>query len=150
RGQQRSMRNDMAEKLESTVARPVRVKIIGVGGAGCNAVELMTHTDLADLPLAIIHTHARVLHQHSVEKRVLIGINRAHGLGTGGDAELARVMAENDRAELVELVQAADLIFIIAGLGGGTGTGVTPVLARSAKQTGALVIAIALTPFEFE
>ncbi len=132
------------------ISPPVRVKIIGVGGAGCNAVDQMLQTDLAELPLALVHTHARVLQQHAAPNRLLIGINRTHGLGSGGDAELARVMAESERDQLAELVSGQELVFIIAGLGGGTGTGVAPVLAKIAKEAGALVIAVVTTPFEFE
>src|SRR5690242_4783096 len=140
----------MSESQPIQSLQPVRVKIIGLGGAGCNAVDQMVKTDLAELPLALVHTHARVLQQHSVPNRLLIGLNRTHGLGTGGDAELARVMAENDREELVDLVKGNELIFIIAGLGGGTGTGIAPVLAKVAKESGALVIAIVTLPFDFE
>ena len=131
-------------------SQPVRVKIVGVGGAGCNALDQMLQTDLAELPLALVHTHARILQQHAIPNRLLIGVNRTHGLGTGGDAELARVMAESDRDSLAELVAGQELVFIIAGLGGGTGTGVAPVLAKLAKEAGALVISIVTTPFEFE
>ncbi len=140
----------MLESQPDHSSQPVRVRIVGVGGAGCNAVDQMLKTDLAELPLALVHTHARVLQQHSVPNRLLIGVNRTHGLGTGGDAELARVMAESDRDELVDLVGGNELVFIIAGLGGGTGTGVAPVLAKAAKDSGALVIAIVTTPFDFE
>ncbi|MGZ8900522.1 MAG: cell division protein FtsZ, partial [Limisphaerales bacterium] len=128
----------------------LRVRIIGVGGAGCNAVEHIAPTELGCLPLAIVHTHARVLQQHTIPQRVLIGTNRTHGLGSGGDADLGRVMAEEAASDLHDLVSNTDLLFIICGLGGGTGTGATPVLAKIAKQTGALVIVIAITPFEFE
>jgi cell division protein FtsZ len=128
----------------------LRVKIIGVGGAGGNALEHIASTELGRSPLALVHSHARVLQQHSIENRVLIGTNRTHGLGSGGDADLARVMAEEAATELRDLVADTDLLFLVCGLGGGTGTGVTPVLATIAKSTGALVIAVALTPFEFE
>ena len=128
----------------------LRVKIIGVGGAGCNALEHIAPTELGRLPLAIVHSHARVLQQHSINQRVLIGTNRTHGLGSGGDADLARVMAEEAAGELRDLVADTDLLFLVCGLGGGTGTGAAPVLATVAKSTGALVIAVAITPFEFE
>ena len=140
---------DQNHALETT-APALRVKIIGVGGAGSAAVEHMAQTDLGRLPLAIVHTHARVLQQRSVSNKVLIGVNRTHGLGTGGDSEVARVMADAEIAQFQSLCAETDLIFIVAGLGGGTGTGLTPVLARAAKECGALVLAIATTPFDFE
>jgi cell division protein FtsZ len=135
---------------EQSLARPLRVRIIGVGGAGCNAAEHIAQTELGSLPLALVHTHARVLQHHSSKNKVLVGLNRSHGLGTGGDADLARVMAEEAAADLTELVEETDLLFIVAGLGGGTGTGVAPVVARAGKQSGALVIAVVTTPFDFE
>lgn len=128
----------------------LRVRIIGVGGAGSNVAEHLAATDLGRLPISIIHSHARVLKQHSIRSSMLIGTNRTHGLGSGGDADLARVMAEEAAVEIRELVNGADLLFLVCGLGGGTGTGATPVVAKIAKQAGALVIAIALTPFNFE
>ena len=131
---------DQNQALETT-APALRVKIIGVGGAGSAAVEHMAQTDLGRLPLAIVHTHARVLQQRSVSNKVLIGVNRTHGLGTGGDSEVARVMADAGIAQFQSLCAETDLIFIVAGLGGGTGTGLTPVLARAAKECGALVLA---------
>jgi cell division protein FtsZ len=102
------------------------------------------------MPVALVHTHARVLRDHSCPNKLLIGMNRTHGLGSGGDADLARVMAEEAGVDLLELVHETDLLFIVAGLGGGTGTGVTPVIAKAGKQSGALVIAIVTSPFDFE
>ena len=140
----------MAHDQSIASREALRVRIIGVGGAGCNAVEHIGSTALGRWPLAIVHTHARVLQQRAIENRVLIGTNRTHGLGSGGDADLARVMAEEAGGELRELVQETDLLFLICGLGGGTGSGVAPVVAKAAKQAGALVIATAITPFDFE
>lgn len=135
---------------DQSLTKPLRVRIIGVGGAGCNAAEHISRTELGTIPIALVHTHARVLRDHSIPNKLLIGMNRTHGLGTGGDAATARVMAEEAGVDLLELVQDTDLLFIISGLGGGTGTGVTPVIANAGKQSGALVIAIVTTPFEFE
>jgi cell division protein FtsZ len=135
---------------DQSLTKPLRVRIIGVGGAGCNAAEHISRTELGTIPIALVHTHARVLRDHSIPNKLLIGMNRTHGLGTGGDAATARVMAEEAGVDLLELVQDTDLLFVISGLGGGTGTGVTPVIAKAGKQSGALVIAIVTTPFEFE
>jgi len=140
----------MAQPINESISQTARVKIVGVGGAGCHIVEQMLETDLAELPLALVHTHARVLQQHAVPHRLLIGVNRARGLGTGGDSEVARAMAENDYPQIAELVAGNELVFIIAGLGGGTGTGAAPVVAKAAKEAGGLVIAVAVTPFDFE
>ncbi|HEV8542121.1 MAG TPA: cell division protein FtsZ [Verrucomicrobiae bacterium] len=135
---------------ENAVSAPLRIQLIGVGGAGCAILEHARRTDLAQLQLAILHTHARVLQQYSIPRRVLVGLDRTHGLGSAGDVELARVMAEHDLPVLRELTADADLIFVVAGLGAGTGSGITPVLAKAAKSQGALVIALVTTPFSFE
>lgn len=138
--------------MEASVNQPAgpKVKIIGVGGAGSAAVEHIAKSNFGELPLAIVHTHARVLQQRTVENKVLIGINRTHGLGTGGDFEIAKVMAENELQALQQICAGTELVFLIAGLGGGTGTGLTPVLAKAAKESGALVIAMVTMPFDFE
>ena len=140
----------MANEQSISTCEHLRVRLIGVGGAGCHVAEHIFRTELGRIPVSIVHTHARVLQQHSIERRLLIGSNRTHGLGSGGDADLARVMADEAATELRELVGDADLVFLVSGMGGGTGTGAAPVIARIAKQAGALVIAIAITPFEFE
>lgn len=139
----------MSANLINT-SKPLSVKVIGVGGAGASALEHMAKTDLAQLPLSAVHTHARVLQQREVPDKRLIGVSRTHGLGTGGDPELARIMGESERARLEELCAGTDLLFLIAGMGGGTGTGLAPVVAAAAKEAGALVLAIVTMPFEFE
>lgn len=140
----------MNPNLSLSTSKPLTVKIVGVGGAGASALEYLARTDLSQLSLTAVHTHARVLDHKTVPHKMLIGINRTHGLGTGGDPELARIMAEAERSRFEELCAGTDLIFIIAGMGGGTGTGLAPVLANTAKQSGALVLAIVTMPFEFE
>jgi cell division protein FtsZ len=140
----------MNQHQEHALSAPLRIQIIGVGGAGCAMLEHAKQTDLEQVRLSILHTHARVLRQFAISNRVLVGLDRTLGLGTGGDAELARLMAEHELPILQELTRDAELIFLIAGLGGGTGTGITPVLAKAAKSNGALVIAVVTTPFPFE
>jgi cell division protein FtsZ len=138
--------------LDSNIisARPLRIKIIGLGGAGASVIEHMAATDAENFELTAIHTNSRVLHNRSIPTKLLLGVNRTHGLGTGGDPELARVMAESEYEELRALCKETDLLFIIAGLGGGTGTGIAPVLAKAGKDSGALVLAVVTSPFEFE
>ena len=140
----------MNPNLSLTTSKPLSVKIVGVGGAGASALEYMARTELSQIPLTAIHTHARVLEGKNVTHKMLVGVNRTHGLGTGGDPELARVMGEAERSRFEELCAGTDLLFIIAGMGGGTGTGIAPVLAAAAKQAGALVLAIVTMPFDFE
>lgn len=128
----------------------LKARIFGVGGAGSGALEYMAGTDLAELRLCALHTEAWALEQRAVADKVLIGTGRTYGLGTGGDPEIGRAMAEHERARLDGLCADTDLVVIVAGLGGGTGTGVAPVLANSAKKAGALTLALVTLPFEFE
>ncbi|MGV3773705.1 MAG: cell division protein FtsZ, partial [Verrucomicrobiales bacterium] len=125
-------------------------KIIGGGRAGRNALEHISRTELAALGRSAVHTNARILQTRSIETKILLGTARTHGLGTGGDPEVARVIAEDEFSTLKTLTAGADLVFIITGLGGGTGTGVAPLVARAAKESGALVLSLATLPFEFE
>lgn len=140
----------MNDPLLPSEATQPRVRIIGVGGAGVHALESVAATELGGLPLTAVHTHARVLQRAVVPHRVLIGVDRTHGLGAGGDLELARIMAETEAAQLEEITRDCDLLFLVAGMGGGTGSGVAPVLARIARRAGALVVAMVTTPYEFE
>ena len=126
------------------------IKVIGVGGAGINAVSHMAESDLQELSFLAMHTNARVLARVTLEDRYLFGLDMMRGLGTGGDPDLGKAAAEEEFEKLTELCKGSDLLFIVGGLGGGTMTGAAPVLARAARETGALVLALATLPFEFE
>lgn len=130
--------------------QPLTIKIIGVGGAGSNAVAGMLRSDLAAIPALILHTNSRILNLDTKAQKMILGARRTHGLGTGGDPEIGRAAAEDQESALREFCQGADLIFIVAGLGGGTGTGAAPVVARLAKDSGALALAVVALPFDFE
>lgn len=130
--------------------RKLSAKVIGLGGAGINAVNHMIRSDLRELPFLAMHTNARALAQAAVSDQVLFGLELMRGLGTGGDPDLGRAAASEETEKLKELISGTDLLFIVGGLGGGTTTGAAPVLARAAKETGALVLALVTLPFEFE
>lgn len=130
--------------------RPLKVKVIGVGTAGANALEHMARTDLGRLDLALVHTNVRTLQNATIPTRLVIGVHKTHGLGSRGDRDFARVLAEGETEQLEALCTDADLIFIVTGLGGGTGSGISPVLARLAKKANALVVGVVTMPFEFE
>ncbi|MBI5774320.1 MAG: cell division protein FtsZ [Verrucomicrobia bacterium] len=144
----------MSDSAETNAAgkSPARftIKVIGVGGAGGNAVEHMASAGLEGLAFAAINTDAQALSQLTVGKKMQLGEKTTRGLGAGGDPDVGRAAAEADAAALKKLCAGADIIFIVTGLGGGTGTGASPVLARTAKETGALVLGLATLPFEFE
>lgn len=138
------------QELPALAAQPLSIRIIGVGGAGGNVVAQMAGSDLRQLRLVALHTSARILAATDAPEKILIGGDLTHGLGAGGDPSLARAAAERDVAILKDLCAKVDLLFIVTGLGGGTGTGVAPVLARVAKESGALVVGVATLPFEIE
>lgn len=126
------------------------VKVIGVGGGGGNAVARMARDFYRGVDFVAINTDHQDLDHCEVKQRLYIGKGLTKGLGTGMNPDLGRQAAEENRSEISEMVQGADLVFLAAGLGGGTGTGATPVVAETAKQAGALTIAVVTKPFAFE
>jgi cell division protein FtsZ len=131
-------------------AKKFTVKVIGVGGAGGNAVEYMSRQEFTGVSFTAINTDAQALSQLSVANRLTLGDKLTRGLGTGGDPEMGRAAAEEDVEKIRVLTAGADIVCIIAGLGGGTGTGAGPVVARLAHESGALVLGIVTLPFDFE
>lgn len=134
----------------SYVPSGAKIKVIGLGGAGCNAVTRMVREQILGVEFIAMNTDDQHLAVTEAPKRVRIGERLTHGLGAGGDHILGRKAAQESEAEIRELVSGADMVFITAGLGGGTGTGSLPIVAEIAKQDGALTIAIATKPFAFE
>ena len=129
----------------------VKVRVFGVGGGGGNAISRMSeHLNLRAIDLVAVNTDMQDLEKCSVRKRIHIGKNLTRGLGTGMNPELGRQAAEENRSEIVEAAKGADLVFITAGLGGGTGSGAAPVVAEIAREQGALTVAIVTKPFTFE
>jgi cell division protein FtsZ len=126
------------------------VKVLGVGGGGGNAVSRMARDFYRGVDFVAINTDHQDLDQCNVRHKLYIGKSLTRGLGTGMNPDLGRQAAEENRAEIGELVKGADLVFLAAGFGGGTGTGATPVIAETAKQAGALTIAVVTRPFAFE
>ena len=126
------------------------VKVIGVGGGGGNAIARMAHDFTRGVDFIAINTDHQDLDECEVKHKLYIGKSLTKGLGTGMNPDLGRQAAEENRSEIAEAVQGADLVFISAGFGGGTGTGATPIVAEAAKQSGALTIAVVTKPFSFE
>lgn len=131
-------------------ARKFVLKVIGIGGGGGNAVDYMAKTDFDSVRFTAINTDSQALGRLSLGERITLGEKVTRGLGTGGDPAMGRAAAEEDIGKLRELVSGADVVCVLAGLGGGTGTGAGPVIARLARESGALVLGIATLPFEFE
>jgi len=135
---------------DATSRKPCAIRVLGVGGAGCNAVDHLARESFAGVTLALINTDAPALAGLSVPTKLNLGARTMRGLGAGGDPERGRAAAEEDLARIRALCEGAEVVFVIAGLGGGTGTGASPVIARVAKEAGALVLAIVLLPFDCE
>ena len=126
------------------------VKVVGVGGGGSNAVARMYRERILGVDYMAVNTDAQHLIQLEVPTKVRIGDKLTRGLGVGGNPEIGREAAEESRDDLYELVRGADMVFVAAGMGGGTGTGAAPVIAEIAKEGGALTIAVVTKPFGFE
>jgi len=131
-------------------AAQCRIKAIGVGGGGCNAVNRMVRGEIPGVDFIAANTDVQALMANEAPTRIQLGPEVSHGLGVGGDPGLGRKAAEESEAELGKAMRDADMVFIAAGMGGGTGTGASPVIARLAKEAGALTVAIVTKPFEFE
>jgi len=127
-----------------------QIKVIGVGGGGGNAVNRMIQEGIQGVEFIAVNTDAQALMLLEAPIRVRIGDKLTKGLGSGGDPKIGEQAAEESAEELKEVMKGADMIFITAGLGGGTGTGAAPVLARLARETGALTIGVVTKPFSFE
>ncbi len=132
------------------VKRAFRIKVFGVGGAGCNAVNHIARTPFDGVEFIALNTDAAALRQLEIENKIVLGEKLTRGMGAGGDPERGRAAAEEDAAKLKSLCEGADVIFIAAGMGGGTGTGASPVIAHVAKECGALVLGMLVLPFEWE
>ncbi|MEK7836432.1 MAG: cell division protein FtsZ, partial [candidate division NC10 bacterium] len=126
------------------------IKVVGVGGGGCNAVNRMVEARILGVEFVGINTDTQALMRCDAESRVRIGDRITRGLGVGGDPERGRQAAEESRDELKEAIKGADMVFITAGMGGGTGTGTAPVVADIAKKQGAIVVGMVSTPFNVE
>lgn len=127
-----------------------RICIVGIGGAGSNVIDRITLDRIVEATLVCMHTDVRVLSHAMAPSKVQLGVEFMKGIGAGGDPELGREAALYSREQIRQSLEGHDIIFISAGLGGGTGSGAAPVVAEIAKNTGALVIVVATMPFSFE
>jgi cell division protein FtsZ len=126
------------------------IKVIGVGGAGSNAVDHMIQEGIRGVEFIAINTDAQALIRSEAPVRVRIGDRLTKGLGCGGNPELGTKAAEESREEILSVISGADMVFITAGMGGGTGTGAAPVVAELAREAGALTVAVVTRPFSWE
>ncbi|BBL85873.1 cell division protein FtsZ (chromatophore) [Paulinella micropora] len=131
-------------------SQSARIEVIGVGGGGSNAVNRMIASDLDGVGYRVLNTDAQALLQSSAQLRVQIGQKLTRGLGAGGNPAIGQKAAEESRIELQQTLEGANLVFIAAGMGGGTGTGAAPIVAEIAREIGSLAVGIVTKPFSFE
>jgi cell division protein FtsZ len=142
--------NSLPLSADDFADRGTVIKVLGVGGAGANAIDRLKMDNLAHVGLAVLNTDAQALAGSPVSEKLLLGAAVTRGVGAGGDPELGRLAAESDREKIAALVRGVDLVFLVAGMGGGTGSGAAPVVSETARQAGALVVAFVTLPFSFE
>ncbi|MEK7077329.1 MAG: cell division protein FtsZ [Patescibacteria group bacterium] len=140
----------MEAKTKKNPLPIARIKVVGIGGGGGNAISRMSRDFIRGVEFLAINTDHQDLDQCGARHKIYIGRNLTRGLGTGMNPELGRQAAEENRSDIAEALKGADLVFIAAGLGGGTGSGASPVVAEAAKQNGALTLAFVTKPFAFE
>jgi cell division protein FtsZ len=128
----------------------VKIKVVGIGGCGNNAVSRMYGDFPRGVEFIALNTDLQDLEKTNVRNRINIGRNLTKGMGSGMNPDVGRQSAEESRAEIIEALQGADLVFLTAGMGGGTGTGATPIIAEAAREIGALTVAVVTKPFAFE
>lgn len=139
---------EIAENRE--VATGAKIKVIGVGGGGCNAVNTMIKSGLQGVEFIVANTDSQALAANLAPTKIQLGGDLTKGLGAGANPEIGRKAALDDYERLSEVVEGADMVFVTAGMGGGTGTGAAPVIAKLAKEMGALTVGVVTKPFVFE
>jgi cell division protein FtsZ len=141
---------DLKYEIEDEARAGTRIKVIGVGGGGCNAVARMVAEGLEGVEFYAMNTDSQALAACQVPNKLQLGAKMTNGLGAGANSEIGRQAALENTDRIVELLQGADMVFVTAGMGGGTGTGAAPVIASLAKELDALTIAVVTKPFGFE
>ncbi len=137
-------------QIKPEVEAFARIKVIGVGGSGKNAVNHMINSKVKGVDFISVNTDAQDLHHSLAKKKIHIGKNLTRGLGTGMNPEMGKRAVEETKEEIQEAIKGADMVFIAGGMGGGTASGAAPVIARTAKESGCLTVAVVTKPFYFE
>ena len=127
-----------------------RITVVGVGGAGGNAVNNMIRAKLEGVEFVVANTDAQALGQSIAERKLQLGVGVTQGLGAGSRPDVGRVAAEESMSDLLEHIQGSHMVFVAAGMGGGTGTGAAPVIARACREHGILTVGVVTKPFHFE
>ena len=138
------------EQIKTDVESFARIRVVGVGGSGCNAVNHMINSKVKGVEYIAVNSDAQDLHHSQAKKKIHIGKNLTRGLGAGGNPDMGRRAAEETREEIANALKGSDMIFITGGMGGGTGTGASPIIAKIARESGALTVGVVTKPFSFE
>ena len=144
------MADDLKYLMAEEVSLGTRIKVLGVGGGGSNAVGRMLQEGLSGIEFYILNTDKQALAASPVANKLAVGKKLTSGLGAGADPSVGRQAALEDTEQIIEILEGADMVFVTAGLGGGTGTGAAPVVASLAKELNALTVAVVTKPFSFE
>lgn len=137
-------------KINQEIQSFARIMVIGIGGSGKNAVNHMINSKVKGVSFICMNTDTQDLHHSLAEKKIHIGKNLTKGLGAGMDPEVGKKAAEETKSEIQDVIKGADMIFLACGMGGGTGTGAAPIVARAAREQGILTVAVTTKPFFFE
>ncbi|MDX1608353.1 MAG: cell division protein FtsZ [Candidatus Spechtbacterales bacterium] len=127
-----------------------KIKVVGVGGSGCNAISRMIDSKIEGVEFVAINTDAQALHHSNAPVKINIGKNLTRGLGAGMNPEIGKQAAEENRDEIQDAIKGADMVFVTCGMGGGTGTGASSIIAEAARDSGALTVSVVTRPFSFE
>jgi cell division protein FtsZ len=136
--------------LDKSKTMSAVLKVVGVGGGGCNAIESMIKRGLQGVEYVSVNTDAQVLRSSNAAHKIQVGANITRGLGAGADPNVGKKSVEEDREKIAEVLAGSDMVFVTAGMGGGTGTGGAPIIASIAKSIGSLVVGIVTKPFKWE
>ena len=137
-------------KINQEIESFARIMVIGIGGSGKNAINHMINSKVKGVSFICMNCDTQDLHHSMAEKKIHIGKNLTKGLGAGMDPEIGKKAAEETKSEIQDVIKGADMIFLACGMGGGTGTGAAPIVARAAKEQGILIVAVVTKPFFFE
>lgn len=144
------MASDMTKQVKPDVESFARIRVVGVGGSGGNAVNHMVNSKVIGVDFIAVNTDAQDLHKSRAKNKIHIGKSLTRGLGTGMNAEVGKQAAEETREEIQDALKGSDMVFITCGMGGGTGTGAAPTVAKIARELGALTVGVVTKPFGFE
>src|SRR5690625_4694696 len=137
-------------EFDTNIDQLATIKVIGVGGGGNNAVNRMIDHGVEGVEFIAVNTDAQALNLSKAEIKLQIGEKLTRGLGAGANPDIGKKAAEESREQIEDAIQGADMVFVTAGMGGGTGTGAAPVVAKIAKEMGALTVGVVTRPFSFE